>query len=957
MAISGQFGRVITGGSSLASSIASIAQEFATLRINRIYEAFMNGSEFEGSTMDAQRAISLLNGMMSEYGNNAKIADSIQSMLSNVRQSNRTRTLNKLDADLIAAGPLGDYSNKVKVIEEMLLDPTITPDERTTLQNELTSAIDDVVANALNQFKNKGKIVVNGSTIDFAIETNKDALLGLYDDFIEQHPEMAERLGGMRDIAVSQISVRAASELWLKVKRTDDKTKLEGYNGQLEILKAAYADLQNSPYGLAGSPEALDILESIREIQGYKETAKDNMARDAADKRLADAEKTIYGEFDALEKAMRKNSMIDGLLGSGNLSAMMAGGQNSINRALEIVDKFAYINGGTTIEVGGRKIDFSRAGIYDMSADARSAAKTLNAWASGNEFVPQNWQTAIKGWATSTGDMVRNNPEVKLEDAYDVAFSSMKSALEDASISASQRQKIMQDFGNTLISLSERFTGKVDAGVLKGLSTEADMYRFGKMPGENDWTFGEYSGNYPAFDQGGNRVLITGSNDEVGSLINPTAMGESGSLISAIQKNQVEVDLWNRGQGQYFTDGWSGIRTQVILGEDTSAWQNGAGMTLMSNTNISVGGKEIPSSRKDTYVRVRLMKAGWEDNTSGKGIEQNTAGWITPVVGMDGTTTWVLTKKVGNNEQFISSDVTDRIIDLMGGSPNSLLTPVGTDGNYVIPLSTEIYSVFEGGGVGGNIPRSVIGTGGADLDNALRTAGYTFIDEVAAVQKKGIEDLIVSGDIVVNDNGRIVAVDKSVINDPTIGYGEGGDSDVDITNQIPRGVVSEIVAANNSDLDKRGGGNPDFPGEVPPPTGPGSNPYTRGYTADNNLSYGAASFAPPKKRQEETFTPAQVSKSIIDFRASERAASAPKTSTTSGPTYTGIPSSNASQYLDTFLRNVPVTGAPGTTPRGGTPPPTSRVPIAPPPYRPTPPTSPTPTPPPTRRDPTRPIAS
>lgn len=42
MAVTGQFGRALTGSGSLASAISGIASEFVNLRMNRIYDAFIN---------------------------------------------------------------------------------------------------------------------------------------------------------------------------------------------------------------------------------------------------------------------------------------------------------------------------------------------------------------------------------------------------------------------------------------------------------------------------------------------------------------------------------------------------------------------------------------------------------------------------------------------------------------------------------------------------------------------------------------------------------------------------------------------------------------------------------------------------------------------------------------------------------------------------------------------------
>ena len=931
MAITGQFGRAVTGGSSMASSIANIASDFAALRISRIYEAFLNGGNFEGEPMDAQRAISLLGGMLDEYGDNSKIALDIQQTLTAVRKSNRVRILNALDATLKEEGSLGDWSNKVGVIEDMLLDPTLTPDEAIELQGELSDAIDDVLQNAQNEFAAGGKITVNGSIIDFAKGANQEQFLGLFDGFIEKYPAMEQRIGRERDLAVSSIAVAKASSFWLDQKRTTDQSKLEGYNGQLEILKAAYQALQDSTYGLGTSPQAIQMLEDIRAIQGYKTTVKDNINTEAAYARLETASKEVFQDFNLLDKAMKRNPVIASMLGDATIGGMLQGDQRQINAAMDILDQYKFLNGSSKVEIGGKTIDFSRAGIYDMSSDAQAAARALNDWASGNKYVPANWETAIKSYLTGTNAMVKNNPEVRLEDAYDTAMRDFKSAIDGASLSASDRQSIAKKLGETLIGLMTKFEGRVDQSVLRSLSVEADLYRFGKEPAEGERTFGEQSGNYPEYDSQGNRVLTSGT-DIYAAGMNPSANGGSTSLVRAIQLNNVEVELWNKGQGQYFTDGWSQTRTQVVLGEDTSAWQNGAGITLRSNTDISVNGTSIPSSRNDTYARVRLMLPGWENDTSAKGIEIKTAGWITPVMGMDtrdkdgkiipGEIEWVMTKKVGNNEQFISAFSVQGIIDLMGGNPNSLLTPVGDKGNLVIPISGGALDAFNASGVGGPISRALVTAGGADLDKVMYEAGYTIVTSVDAKQVADIKAAITAGTIDVDVNGRIVAVDLSTKNDPTMGYGDKNTTD--ITNLIPKSVGSQIIiTARDASLDRSGGGKPDYYGEggtsnTPPPYA------ARNYGTNYTAGYGGAQYAQkPVAPKPETFTPSQVSQSIVDFRAGERAAAA-RSAPAATPGY-----SNGQALLDTFMRNVPVTGVaptpptPGVRPPVPTPPPTT----------------------------------
>lgn len=956
MAITGQFGRAVTGGSSMASSIANIASDFASLRISRIYEAFLNGGSFEGEPMDAQRAISLLSGMLSEYGDNSKIALDIEQTLAAVRKSNRVRVLNDLDATLKQEGSMGDWSNKVSVIEDMLLDTTLTPDERTDLESELSDAIDDVLTNAQNEFASGGKITVNGSVIDFGKGANEAQFLALFDGFIEKYPGMEQKIGREKDIALSSIAVSKASNFWLDQKRTTDQSKLEGYNGQLDILKAAYKALQDSPYGLGTGPQATQILEDIRAIQGYKATVKDNLATEAANKRLATAADSVFSEFDLLDKAMKKNPIIAGLLGDLSIGSYLQGNQANINTGLSILDQFRYLTGGTTVKIGNKTIDFSREGIYNMSRDAQAAARSLNDWASGNKYVSTEWQKAIKGYATATGNMVKNNPEVRLEDAYDTALKEFKSSVEDASLSASARQELAKKFGETLIGLKIKFQGKIDPTVLDSLTVEADLYRFGKEPAEGMYTFGEQSGNYNVFDSNGQRILTQGT-DPIASAMNPTAMGGSTSLLKAIQQNAVEVDLWNKGQGQYFTDGWSGTRTQVILGEDTSAWQNGAGITLRSNTEVKVGETTVPSSRNDTYSRVRLMLPGWEDNTSNKNIEAMTAGWITPILSMDGKTTeWVMTKKVGTNEQFINSAAIDSIIDLMGGNPNVLLTPIGDSGNYVIPLSGAALDTFNANGVGTPVPRSVVTTGGKELDDTMRTAGYTFVDDVDRAQTAAVNTLITTGKVLVDSLGKIIAVDEY---DRTKGYGDA--TTRDITSLIPRNVVNQIIIANkDTGLDRDGNGLPDYYGEggtsaAPSPYAAGN--YGTATAKPNTPGYGAMQFAPkPAAPKAPEFTPAQVSKAAIDFRASERASAARTAGAT--PNYAqsaGVSTGQA--MLDTFLRNVPVTTGVTPPPRTGVtpPPPTPPRPGPPglgtPPRAPAPPPAPAPRPVPPRTSP------
>ncbi|CAB4177484.1 hypothetical protein UFOVP1344_2 [uncultured Caudovirales phage] len=939
MAITGQFGRVITGSGSIASAISGIASEFANLRVTRIYNAFINKDVFEGSEMTAQRAIDLLNAMLTGLNPEGRTAMDITETLNSVRKSNRTRTLNEIDAKLLSDGAAnGDYANKVRVIQEMLLDPTLSPDEKVSLQNELNSAIEDYLTNAENQFAAGGKITVNGKVMDFAGAANDEALLGLFDSIIRDNPGMAEKIGSMKDLANASVAVGKATALWLSKTRTNDADKLEGYKGQLSILRAAYEELQKSTHGLANSPEALKMLEDIRTLENNSKIAGDNISGRAADKRVSAAYDKTFGKFDAIETAIRKIPAVNAMLGNGKLAGLMMSNQND---ALRIIDQFVHLNGGNSITLpDGTKVDVSRDGIYNVLIDARAEAKKQWAWAKGNEFVTPTDQKNIKSYLDATNALVDSVPMLKVEDAYDSAVGKMQDALSSANaLDPNAKIKIFKQFAADLRGLAAKFTG-LNAGAAQSLMNEANMYLTGKEPPEGEQTFGEYSGNTPGYtDNNGTFHRGADAPSGLGYAINPNVSMTERGILSSLQDAYGETELWNQGYGKLYTDGFTGVTVPVVAAEGVKEFQNGNSITMTSVVSTEVGGVTVQVQKQNTYLRYRIVGPGFESDTSDKGIQKSTKGWITAVQDKDGNTSYLITKIDNGGEKLVMSADVETIIAAMGGDPRLLMQLAGDQ--RVIVAGNKVLDAINGAKLGDGISADDIASG--TIKDAVTKAGYRYFTDAEVASKNSIITAASTGKLIVDPKtGKITAKNPDYTTDHAGpgGVDAGVSRMIDITDQIPDDVRTSIITVWNSDIDKNGNGLPDWKGEGglnpmenrQPYTGPtwgiGSSVTDVGRAPVGTVASGAylagQGVGTGTTKPVAKATPVSTTQTFganSDVVAARAKAAAAATRTTTTPAVTAAPNStftggvNAdirASALTTFMRNMPGSSAAST---------------------------------------------
>ncbi len=790
MAVTGQFGKVITGSGSVASAISGIASNYITLRLNRIYDAFINKESFEGREVTAAVAIELLNKLMATTSKGGKSESDVQETLRAVRKASRTRTLNEIDGKLKEEGATGDYANKVRVIREMLLDPTLNPDDISDLKDELTDAVDDLLTNAQNQFSSGGKIKINGRTIDFANGANESELMALFDDAIKEDPASAEKLSKQRVTAQASVLVAKANAAWLAKTRTTDSEKNAGYTEQLKYLREAYTLLNTSKYGL--TTEAQNVLTSIRNIEENQATARKNISGTSATNRMNSGYDNIFGDLDAIDAALKKDPTIAAMFGDKTTFATYLSGDQ--NYALQILDAYIAGNGNSITREDGSRISLTIENISDIMKDARAGAAALYKWSKNNPNLSESAKETIKSWDTYSTALGKAAPILTTEDKYDDAVDDLSKAMDAAGADIGARAAALRAFGKTLNTLAA--AAGLPAGVAAALRAEANVYTTGQRPGANVTLYGDYSGNLSV------RNGISGIynlEEILGGVILPQSGDSQISIYSAITTIFSQEADWTAGNGTINTD-IDGNDTPGTAGQDTAAWEKGQGVILKTIGTVTLeGGTKLNTFVDQNLQRIRLVSAGLQSDPDNVG--NFTEGWVTRVKDKNGAWQYVVTTydKTTKVERLLKGDAANAFVrnHLNGGNWNALIQNIG--GNAVITLGSRALDGYEGpsGRVNGLKGSEVVGdaiTPTKLVDGTLwgmltdPNHGYGWANEYQSLVDESIRLAVKNGKLAVR-GGRIY-----IINGKKIGGAQGEALvDLDITGMVSEEMRLKII--------------------------------------------------------------------------------------------------------------------------------------------------------------------
>lgn len=801
MAITGQFGKSVTGAGSLASAISGIASEYANLRITRIYNAFINDEVFEGRQANFAVALELLNKMLKRASKGGKMEAEIQDTIRNLRTSNRNRTLNNINTQLDAQGGTGDYANKVRVLKEMLLDQNIDPDERNQLQGLLNDAVADLLKNTQSQFLDGKKVTINGVEYDFAGKANEGVFLGLFTDMQAQFPEMADKIGTAQDLAKAAVLIRGADFDYAKSNTTTDSSNLAATKIKLAAYQKAYELLVASKYGLGTGADALSLLETIGTLKGNVTTLGGNVANKAGQDRFGAGRSEVYGAMDAIETAMRTQSPeINAWLGDASLSDMIS---SDANNTLELFDKFIAANGfdDSITTADGTKYDIDRESLYELIIDTKDDAKSFYDWAKNSSALSKSQKDQAKSIYTASLGMVGNIPTLKAEDRYDNARETLIDDLEGAGGNMRLRSDAIKRYAATLQGIA-RGVADLNSPAVNALNEEATFFLTGKPP-KDGITYATLSGNYSTDD-------FFGSNEIAIAISSSTETGLTSALADfwklKVQREQGQGDPVVGPDGDESDTLTPGH--EELLGDSP--------MMLGRSTPTEYGEAEIDIFSGTYFGRTRILSAGY---LASDDLDDSTVGWVTVYYDKNGKKRYIVTERDKNNknkEYVLTEAVALQVIKLLG-------SPTTFNGDSIwVARSTEVTELITGGASSDSVSTSDIASGNINLINALKKAGYADIQ--TAGHKAEYDSLLTA----VNNGDILYRNGKFIISDYDFGNGVKGT--YDITPFITKETLAEVVL-NATDfvvIIKRGSAGGDGPdegwGDLPGPEFGGGNP-------------------------------------------------------------------------------------------------------------------------------------
>jgi hypothetical protein len=729
MAITGQFGRAVTGSGSLASAISSAASEYANIRVDRIYKAFLNEEAFEGRTMDGKTAIELLKQMQKRASKNSRTGLNIADTINDVRKSDRNRTINRINSQIQVGGAAGgDYYKKVQALREMLMDPTLSSDDRSELETDLGEAVDNFLINARNQYGDGSSITVNGQTVNFASGANSATLMGYYDQFINEMPSMADKLTRERFKTQAAIYVSEGSAAYNGSTRTTDGQKRSGYQAQLVYLQKAYDLLVQN--GMKDDELAETILGNIRTVEGNIKITGENIAGEKANTRYEGAVGEVYGFInslqDAILAAMPSAAMY---LGTDSFAKVL---RDDPNAALNFIEAYKAGTGLDTIEIDGVSHGLSPEDLTSYILDAKAGAKDLYNWSKKNGSLSVARKAEIRDLYNGAVTLATNAPRLKAEDAYDNAQDKLTSALDAAGSNYADRAAAVKAYATELNRIGGLY-GMSDPGLKRLFANEANLF-LGN--GNFDATMGVYgtdSANYSDFlgDTTGISQALGGSDEEI-------------SLVDALKDFWKKVDAYNGGLGDGTDEGGSSLDPDAL--ED---YTDGNGIRLVGSRPRDVGDGEVLTSENTWYKRYRIMLPGYQSDTTKDGIKNGTLGWVTMVNGKY----VVFYQNSDGNSELIDSELAQTIFQ--GG-----LKLTTWNGIQIIEASTipgvngkTIREVLEGAD-SELVTDSELAAGGTALRKILEDKNYQWVyTDAAQTQYESLLAAVRDGHVEVTTRG------------------------------------------------------------------------------------------------------------------------------------------------------------------------------------------------------------
>ena len=494
--IYGSFGRVITG-STLGSSIGSLARQILSDKISRIFNAYRDEVQYEGSLLDAGSAISKLNSLLAMVDGNSEAARDIKEYIDAIRQEDRNRRAKKAINLVDLAGPeTKDYETLIKTLKGILLDPTITETEKESYKAAIANKTREYVNNIIKQFNEGGSITVGGSSIDFGLSANNSKVTDILTGLMNANPEMRQEIGKSFDSARAMIIIKQAEFDFAASKDVSNKGRAAAYAKLKTATQEAYDLLGKSEFDLANSGLALDLLQSVNKYAEYIQSYEKAAAAEYANEYVKNGFVKATSYFDAVDKFASQvlGAQKDAATGGQSMKDLVLGGE--IDQILDYLDLLAGQQGGSTsFAVDGKSYSFSRDALYNQIKQSGKMFSQLDDFAHGNTNVDPSDQTYFDDAATALAEVIKVKNIFAIEDRYDAAREILRKSVRNSGGDIYKIRDAYVKFGNELYSIAGTIPG--NTGVEESLRLEAAMFVTGDINENNKkLMYGVWTGNF-----------------------------------------------------------------------------------------------------------------------------------------------------------------------------------------------------------------------------------------------------------------------------------------------------------------------------------------------------------------------------------------------------------------------------------------------------------------------------
>ena len=494
--IYGSFGRVITGNT-LGGSIGSLARQILSDKISRIFNAYRDEVQYEGSLLDAASAIAKLTELLGMVDPNSDAAKDINEYVDAIRQEDRSRRAKKAINTLDLAGAENkDYVTLIKTLKEIAADPTITESEKEAYKAAIANQTRSYINNIMKQFNEGGSITVGGKVVDFGITANHSELTNIISGLMTDNPEMRTEIGKAFDQARAMVMIKAADFEFANNKDISNKGRADAYAKLQKATQDAYDMLSKSEFDLANSGMALDLLQSVTKYSEYIKDYKEAAASEYAAKYVKDGMAKATSYFDAVDKFASNllGAATDATTGGAKLSDLVANGD--IDAIYDYLDVIAGNNGGSTsFTLGGKTYSISRDAFFQEVKATGKIYSSLDDFSSGNKNVHVDDQKVFDGLANRYNLLVQGKEIFSIEDRYDAARETLKTAVRKSNGDIFAIRDAYVKFGQSLSGMASQYGP--DSIVYDNLMLESQMYISGDVPEDNKlFTYGVVSGNF-----------------------------------------------------------------------------------------------------------------------------------------------------------------------------------------------------------------------------------------------------------------------------------------------------------------------------------------------------------------------------------------------------------------------------------------------------------------------------